>query len=247
VPAVNREPPYLQVARALREQILSGALAEGEPFPSARKIAKDFGLAHATAARVIKTLQDEGLVASRPGAGTIVTRNSLHRSAQDRLTAITRTGLIYPEGHYAVIRSAELVSPPDYVVQALGLDSGSTAIRRQRTTYNPDDAPESTSISWFDGALAKTCPDLLVADRIRRGTVNYIAERTERVLRHGRDGVAAARATDEIAAELRVEPGAPVLLGRNWWTDGTGWVAEFGESIAPEGRWVYYDYEIGSE
>ncbi|MFC0436140.1 GntR family transcriptional regulator [Kutzneria buriramensis] len=247
MPAVNREPPYLQVARALREQILSGELAEGNTFPSARKIAQDFGLAHATAARVIKTLQDEGLVASRPGAGTVVTRNSLHRSAQDRLTAITRTGLIYPEGHYAVIRSAELVPGPGYVVEALGLEPDSAVIRRQRTTYNPDEAPESTSISWFDGALTENCPDLLVAERIRRGTINYIADRTGRALRHGRDGVAAGRATDEIAAELRVEPGAPVLLGRNWWTDSAGWVAEFGESIAPEGRWVHYDYEIGSE
>lgn len=230
-----------------REQILSGALAEGDVLPSVRKIADEWGLSHATAAKVVKTLGDEGLVTGQPGVGTVVTWNSRHRSAQDRLTAITRTGLIYPPGHYAAIRSAELISPPDYVVQALGVEPGSMVIRRQRTTYNPDDAPESTSISWFDGALAETCPDLLVADRIRKGTVNYIAERTERVLRHGRDGVAAARATDEIATELSVEPGAPVLLGRNWWTDATGWVAEFGESIAPEGRWVYYAYEIGTE
>jgi DNA-binding GntR family transcriptional regulator len=247
MPNVERpEPPYLQVARQLREQILSGAMADGDLVPSARKIASDWGIAHATAAKVLNTLQSEGLVSSKPGVGTVVTGRTQHRSAQDRLTTVHRTGLIYPPGHYARIRSAELVTAPDYVAQALNIESGSPVIRRQRTTYNVDDIPESTSVSWFDGALADSCPALLIPERIRKGTVHYIAEQTSRVLSNGRDSVAAASASDEIAVELNIEPGSPVLLGRNWWTDASGWVAEFGESSSLEGRWIHYDYQIAS-
>jgi DNA-binding GntR family transcriptional regulator len=247
VPNVQRpEPPYMQVTRHYRELILSGAMAEGDLMPSARKIVSEWKIAHATAAKVLSTLRSEGLVEGKPGIGTVVTGRTRHRSAQDRLTAISRTGLIYPPGHFARIRSAELITAPDYVAEALDLPSGSTVIRRQRTTFNADELPESTSISWFDGALIEACPDLVVPERIRKGTVHYIAEQTGRQLQNGRDGVSAASASTEVAEVLRIDIGAPVLLGRNWWTDSSGWVAEFGESISPEGRWIYYDYEIAS-
>lgn len=248
MPDVDRpEPPYMQVARHFREQILSGAMADGDLVPSARKIATDWNIAHATAAKVLSTLRSEGLVEGKPGIGTVVTARTRHRSAQDRLTTVHRTGLIYPPGHYARIQSAEVTTAPDYVAEALNIDLGSSVIRRQRITYNADDQPESTSISWFDGALLESCPDLVVPERIRSGTINYIAENTGRELRNGRDGKAAGSASHEVAAALNIEVGTPVMLGRNWWTDTSGWVAEFGESIAKEGRWAYYDYEIASD
>jgi len=246
VPSVERpEPPYLQVVRHLRDRILSGEIPEGEVIPSARKIAKEWGVAHATAAKVLGTLQAEGLVAGKPGVGTVVTAR--HRSTQERLTSVHRTGLIYPEGHYAKIRSAEMVTAPDYIAEALNIQPDSPVIRRQRTTYSAEDIPQSTSVSWFDGKLADQCPKLLVCDRIKNGTVGYIAEMTGRTLaRAGHDALRATRASAEVANELQVSIDAPVLMVRNHWTDEANWVAEVGESISPENRWLFYYYEIES-
>lgn len=247
MPVVDRpEPPYLQVVRHIREQITAGELTEGDLVPSARKLATEWGIALATAVKALNTLRAEGLVAGVPGVGTVVTTGGLHTSARDRQLVTHRTGLIYPPGHYARIRSAELVPAPPYVADALGLAPDVMVIRRQRTTYNSKNQPESTSVSWFDGDLGNSCPDLLDLKRIKNGSAKYIATRTGRHLSHGRDGVAAAAATAEVAAELGVAPGDPVLLSRNWWHDEQGVVAEFGESVAHQERWVFYDYEIGN-
>lgn len=247
MPAVERpEPPYLQIVRHIRAQITAGELAEGDLVPSARKLATDWGVALATAVKSLNTLRAEGLVAGVPGVGTVVTTGERHTSAQDRLVVTHRTGLIYPPGHYARIRSAELVPAPPHVADALGLAPDAIVIRRQRTTYNSKNQPESTSVSWFDGDLGDSCPDLLDLKRIKNGSAKYIAAQTGRNLAHGRDGVAAAAATAEVATELGITPGEPVLLGRNWWRDEQDVVAEFGESVAHQGRWVYYDYEIGN-
>ncbi|NKE56576.1 GntR family transcriptional regulator [Lentzea sp. PSKA42] len=247
MPVVERpEPPYLQVVRHIREQIMAGELTEGELVPSARKLATEWGVALATAVKALNTLRAEGLVAGVPGVGTVVTSRERHTSPQDRMLVTHRTGLIYPPGQHARVRSAELVPAPPYVADALGIESGALVIRRTRTTYNSKNQPESTSTSWFNGDLRETCPDLLELKRIKNGTAGYINARTGRRLVHGRDGIAAAAATGEVAAELGIKPGEPVLLGRNWWRDEQGVVAEFGESVAPKERWVFYDYEIGN-
>lgn len=66
------EAPYLRIAAQIRERIADGRLRPGEKVPSTRRITQEWGVAMATATKVIATLRDEGLVEPRPGAGTVV-------------------------------------------------------------------------------------------------------------------------------------------------------------------------------
>jgi Transcriptional regulators len=51
-------------------------------------------------------------------------------------------------------------------------------------------------------------------------------------------------ATEEEAADLGVEPGSPVLRGRNWIRDADGEVIEYGEYVSAPGRWETYEYTV---
>lgn len=64
--------PYQQIAAEIRRAIESGKLRAGERAPSTRALVRDHGIAMATATKVLATLQQEGLVHSRPGVGTVV-------------------------------------------------------------------------------------------------------------------------------------------------------------------------------
>ncbi len=70
--------PYLRIVGEIRDRIASGRLRPGDRVPSTRQITQQWGVAMATATKVISTLRDEGLVDTKPGAGTVV------RSAQSR-------------------------------------------------------------------------------------------------------------------------------------------------------------------
>jgi len=65
-------PPSARIAAELRARIESGELAPGERVPSAREITRRWGVAIATASRVLAALRDEGLVRAVPGVGTVV-------------------------------------------------------------------------------------------------------------------------------------------------------------------------------
>ncbi|WAL66542.1 GntR family transcriptional regulator [Amycolatopsis cynarae] len=66
------ERRYLTIAAELRRQIMQGELAPGAKVPSVRRIAADWGVATATAAKALATLSQEGLVRAEPRSGTVV-------------------------------------------------------------------------------------------------------------------------------------------------------------------------------
>ncbi|MBW3077993.1 PLP-dependent aminotransferase family protein [Bifidobacterium simiiventris] len=65
-------PMYRQLAGELREQIVSGALAEGYRLPPERELAARMSVNRATILQAYQQLKDEGLIASRVGKGTFV-------------------------------------------------------------------------------------------------------------------------------------------------------------------------------
>lgn len=65
-------PPYRQIVAEIRARILAGDLRPGDRVPSIREIARRWGVAVATATRVMATLRDDGLVETKVGAGTVV-------------------------------------------------------------------------------------------------------------------------------------------------------------------------------
>ncbi|MBB1252384.1 TetR/AcrR family transcriptional regulator C-terminal domain-containing protein [Streptomyces sp. OF3] len=67
--AVSR---YGQIVAELRRRIETGELAPGDRVPSTREITRQWGVAMATATKVLTELRREGVVRAVPGVGTIV-------------------------------------------------------------------------------------------------------------------------------------------------------------------------------
>lgn len=66
------DPPYLQIVTEIRRRIAAGELRAGDRVPSTRRIAREWGVAIATATRALTTLGQEGLVRAVPRVGTVV-------------------------------------------------------------------------------------------------------------------------------------------------------------------------------
>lgn len=65
-------PPFERIAAQIRRRITSGELRPGDRLPSTRQIVRDFGVAMATATKVLTALRHEGLARPVPGIGTVV-------------------------------------------------------------------------------------------------------------------------------------------------------------------------------
>lgn len=89
------ESEYLQVARALRQQIIDGELEVGEQVPSSRTAKDAHGVGRTTWGRAVAELRRQGLVSVRKGQGAWVTARPAVRvvevAAGDRVTSRAAT------------------------------------------------------------------------------------------------------------------------------------------------------------
>jgi DNA-binding transcriptional regulator YhcF (GntR family) len=75
-------PASARIAAELRRRIASGELAPGARVPSTRAIVQRYGVAMATATKVLTTLRHEGLIRSVPGVGSVVAGEAPTRTAE---------------------------------------------------------------------------------------------------------------------------------------------------------------------
>jgi DNA-binding GntR family transcriptional regulator len=243
-PDLRRDPPYIQVFRHYQEKIAHGELRDGDSMPSVRVMTGEWGISHATAARVLAALQAEGLIESRPGIGSVVTTRAMINSSRDRVMNVRRTGRMPGPGETVRIVSAELIQADEHVAQALRLGVGDLVIKRHRIHLN-EGRPVQRSISYLPGDYAEHAPDLLKTELLPGGTMGYL-EGIQKFVTHGIDQYAVLYhgATAEQAADLQIAEGSPVQAGRNWWCGADGEVIEYGESITVADRWQTFEWTM---
>src|SRR5690606_38561829 len=65
-------PLYMQVARTLKDEIISGVYPVGSLLPTEDGLCERFSVSRYTVREALRLLRDDGLVSSRQGAGTMV-------------------------------------------------------------------------------------------------------------------------------------------------------------------------------
>jgi GntR family transcriptional regulator len=77
-------PIHEQVVYAVRRAVVTGQLRAGDPFPSVRALSQALKINPNTAHKIVGTLTDEGLLAVRPGIGTVVAESKPGGAASRR-------------------------------------------------------------------------------------------------------------------------------------------------------------------
>lgn len=89
----DRRPLYQQVTDEIKALIARGELKEGNSLPPVRQVAADLGVNLNTIAHAYRSLQAEGLIRVRHGAGAVVTSRILIEKSEERLQAQLRAAL----------------------------------------------------------------------------------------------------------------------------------------------------------
>ena len=78
-------PIYQQVIYAVTRAVVTGQLRAGDPFPSVRTLSQELKINPNTAHKIIASLVEDGLLAVRPGIGTVVGEGRQGTAAARRL------------------------------------------------------------------------------------------------------------------------------------------------------------------
>ena len=152
-------PMYRQLAAELREQIVSGAMAEGYRLPPERELASRLEVNRTTVLQAYQQLKDEGLIASKVGKGTFVLPLQHIETAR---IPVVRHEPIDEEPKPSVVRPPWSVLFSDYsnrftyhdIASAERAQRGDTIIDFATGSPNPADIPDdllrSVSIEAFE-------------------------------------------------------------------------------------------------
>ena len=72
-------PVYLRLRDNIAAMILDGRVGDGDPLPSVRSLAADYGANPLTVAKAYQTFQEEGLVVVKRGVGMFVAAGATDR------------------------------------------------------------------------------------------------------------------------------------------------------------------------
>jgi GntR family transcriptional regulator len=185
----QHQPMYLQIADALSRRIESGELPRGGQLPTELELRSEYGASRNTIRDAIKRLTSQGLVETRQGQGTFVTR--IIDPFVTLLSPHPQTGVSGAGGEIATYLSrvneqhrqarastpkVEVMPCPRHVALRLRVRPGDQVISRHRVLY-VDEIPWSRETSFYSlELLTAGATRLLIAEDIPEGTVKYLAE-----------------------------------------------------------------------
>ena len=77
--SLDERPVYLRLRDLIAAMILDGRVSDGDPLPSVRALAADYGANPLTVAKAYQSFQEEGLIVVRRGIGMFVAPGASER------------------------------------------------------------------------------------------------------------------------------------------------------------------------
>lgn len=190
----------------LREQILSGEVADSARLPSEPNLAQEHGVSRVTVRRALDKLASDGMIERRPGSGTFVSAkpaqmpvvadlaNALsHLVEMGRQTDVRLISFSYVNATPAMAEELKL-EPNERLQRSIRV----RLIDGQPFSYLVTHVPERIGISYSESDLAST-PLLELLERS-----GLVADKAQQI-------IGATLAGPEVASALDLEIGAALL------------------------------------
>jgi GntR family transcriptional regulator len=103
-------PIYEQVIYAVTRAVVTGQLRAGDPFPSVRALSQELEINPNTAHKIVVALVEDGLLAVRPGIGTVVGEGRQATAAARRLVLEQDAERLVVESRRAGLSLQEVVA-----------------------------------------------------------------------------------------------------------------------------------------
>ncbi|MBV9092190.1 MAG: GntR family transcriptional regulator [Mycobacteriaceae bacterium] len=222
---------YLQVARALRKDIVDGVYPVGSQLPTEHELCQRFSVSRYTVREALRRLRDDNLVSSRPRAGTLV----VPRNSSDSYDVMSINDLVaFAIDARFAIESIAMVVIDDELATRTELAEGEQwlAVRGFRRTEDGA-VPLCRTEYYINRGFAA------VGRLLQRHTgpiFPLIEDLFGLRIMEVHQEIAAVLITPELAASLAVEPGTPALEVHRTYKTSDGEVAQLTINTHPASR-----------
>lgn len=224
------QPRYRQIADELRMLIASGTLKPGDALPTEMELCEAKDISRHTAREALRILTEDGLIARRRGAGTVVTTPPAAAFAQpigdfESILQYARDAVFIPER----MRPATAAEMKRMDVE--GSYTAYTGLRRAT-----GEAPLAVTTILVLNRLA---PPLEDVSRLNGSISEWIEGEHGAAVTNVTQRMEAVALSKTDAERLGVIAGSPALRTLRRYTDAADQAILISESLHPSGRFAY--------
>ena len=230
-------PRYLVMAGELREEILVGKYADGSQFPTETELCRQYSVSRFTVREALRRLQAEGLIARKRGSGTTVQPAAARGGALHQPLSNVGEILQYARGSEVVYATLDTGALPATIAVQIGEETGGEWRRFRGVRKLSKNSP---AIAVTEAFFHESLGDAVDRIDLGAGTLFSQIEQLAGVsIGRVNQDIQAVAASDDIAAELDIEEGDPVLRILRCYLDPKGKVFEISVSHHPGDRFAY--------
>lgn len=204
-------PFYHQLKQILLADLRERDLAPGDRLPGDHDLCATYDVSRTVVRQALAELETEGVIERVKGRGTFVAPRRTAERLVQTLTGLHEDVAARGGRLRSDVRRQEVIPADAQIAAQLQLVAGAPVVMIERLRV-VDDEPWVLATTYLPYDLAPG----LVDDDLSEQSLYALLETSYGVrLTHGRRGVEAAVASDELAADLGVAPGSPVLVLRS--------------------------------
>ena len=147
--ATVRQPLYRQLVQALKDDILGGVFPVGTQLPTEEELTARFAVSRHTVRQALRQLRDDGLVASRQGAGTTVLPLGAGNSYVHEVASINDIIAFATEIRYQV-DATDMIETDAVLAQRIGCPVGHRWLRIQGYRYSGE---QRLPVCWTEAYI----------------------------------------------------------------------------------------------
>jgi GntR family transcriptional regulator len=232
-PARGEQPLYLQLVRALKDEIVRGVYPVGSQLPTEEALCARFAVSRHTVREALRRLREDHLVASRQGAGTIVVPPRGADSYVHEVTSISDL-VTFASGSRFAIDAIETIAADASLAARIGGGPGRSwlAVRGFRYT-EASTVPLCATEVFIDAefaAVARLLP------RSSGPIFHLIEDLFGQRIGEVQQEIAASVVASALAARLEVSPGAMALEVQRTYRLASGKIAQVAINTHPAER-----------
>jgi GntR family transcriptional regulator len=198
-------PLYFQLYKLLKNCILDGSFEKGMRVPTEKLLSQEFAISRITAKRSLDELAAEGLVERHRGKGTHVIYQYKPSPVRAPLVGMLQEIESMARNSNATVMDCAMLQPPQLIRDEFELGAGKTALYLQRVRER-DGLVFGYYTSWTVGVKKPGNPKIFE----KTPRLSYFRQHGLEIT-HVAQTISAVGATPEVAEELGVDPGSPLL------------------------------------
>ena len=236
-PTAKKKPLYLELADELREEVLRGDYSSPGDFPTETMLCKKFNVSRFTVREALRKLTFEGLITRKRGSGTIVQPATARAGALHQPLSNVGEILQYARDTTISFEKLNAEAVPKEVAEKIDVPlTGKWFAFRGKRLKLGRRRPIAVTEAWIH-------PDLrAVVERIDTAATTLfgqIEQFGKVVVSRVTQDIQAIVATKDIASELGLDEGDPVLRILRCYCDESDRIFEISASYHPGERFVY--------